>query len=241
MIGTYLNAAAIILFGIVALASGQFSPRLQGALKGLLGVMTVFVGLRLTVTSLGGSLGQVFKQFVIIMASLVAGNLLGRLLHLQEASNRVGQYARNQIEQAAAAGSRPKFGNGFTTASLLFCLTPLAVLGALQDGLGNKWQTLAIKAVMDGLATMAFVSTFGASVLWSALPVLAFQGTLTLGGQYLGGILPNALLVDSINATGGFLVFAVSLVIFEFRKVRLADMLPSLIVAPLLTWLWLVR
>ena len=241
MIGTYLNAAAIVLCGAVALGKGQFSPRVQGALKGLLGVLTVFVGLRLTVTSLGGSFAQVVKQFAIILVSLIAGNLLGRLLRLQEASNRLGQYARSQIEKATTAGSRPPFSNGFITASLLFCLTPLAVLGALQDGLGNKWQTLAIKAVMDGLATMAFVSTFGASVLWSALPVLAFQGTLTLAGQYLSGILPNALLIQSINATGGFLVFAVSLVIFEFRKVRLADMLPSLIVAPLLTWLCLIR
>jgi len=240
MIGTFLNAAAIILFGAVALAKYQLSARAQTTLKGLLGVFTVFVGLRLTVTSIGGSLGQVVRQFAIVLISLMAGNLLGRWLHLQEGSNRLGQYAREQIERASAQPSR-RFTNGFITASLLFCLTPLALLGALQDGLANRWQTLAIKAVMDGLATMAFVSTFGQSVLWSALPVLAFQGTISLGGKYLAGALPNSLLIDSINATGGMLVFSVSLVIFEFRKVRLADMLPSLVVAPLLTWLWLVR
>ena len=240
MSGTFLNVAAILLCGAVALTNRQLSPKVQTAIKGLLGVFTVFVGMKITVTSMGGSFAHILKQFVIVMISLVVGNLIGRSLHLQDGSNRLGHYAKNQIEKASA-GQRPKFSSGFNTASLLFCLTPLALLGALHDGLGSNWQTLAIKSVMDGLATMAFVTTFGSSVVWSALPVLAFQGTLSLGARYLAGVLPNPLLADSINATGGMLLFTVALVIFEFRKVRLADMLPSLIVAPLITWFWLVR
>jgi uncharacterized protein len=240
MSGTFLNVAAILLCGAVALTNRQPSPKVQTAVKGLLGVFTVFVGMKITVTSMGGSFANILKQFVIVMISLVVGNLIGRSLHLQDGSNRLGHYAKNQIEKASG-GQRPKFSNGFNTASLLFCLTPLALVGALHDGLGSNWQTLAIKSIMDGLATMGFVTTFGSSVVWSALPVLAFQGTLSLGARYLAGVLPNPLLADSINATGGMLLFTVALVIFEFRKVRLADMLPSLIVAPLITWFWLVR
>jgi uncharacterized protein len=240
MSGTFLNTAAILLCGAVALTNRQLSPKVQTAIKGLLGVFTVFVALKLTVTSMGGSFVNIVKQFVIVLISLVVGNLIGRSLRLQEGSNRLGQYAKDQIEKASTGQPR-KFTHGFITTSLLFCLTPLALLGALHDGLGGNWQTLAIKAVMDGLATMAFVSVFGTGVVWSALPVLAFQGTLSLGARYLAAALPNPLLADSINATGGMLLFSVALVIFEFRKVRLADMLPSLIVAPLITWFWLVR
>ena len=237
--GTLLNAAAIIVCGAVALGGRQFSPQVQTAIKGLLGVFTVFVGLRLTLTSLSGSLRHVVQQLAIVLISLMAGDLLGRMLHLQDSSNRLGKFAREQIEKASSGGPR-QFSAGFITASLLFCITPLALLGALQDGLADKWQTLAVKAVMDALATMAFVGTFGSSVLFSALPVLAFQGTVSLGAKSLAGVLPP-LVIDSINATGGLLVSSVSLIIFEFRRVRLADMLPSLIIAPLLTWLWFVR
>ena len=237
--GTLLNAAAIILCGLFALAGKQFSPQIQNVIKGLLGAFTVYVGLRLTLTSLSGSIGHVLQQLVIVMISLVAGDLVGRMLRLQQSSNRLGQFAREQIEKAATGAAR-RFSVGFNTASLLFCITPLALLGALQDGFGDKWQTLAVKAVMDGLATMAFVSTFGSGVIFSALPVLAFQGTVSLGAKTLAGVLPP-LIIDSINATGGLLVSSVSLIIFEFRKVRLADMLPSLLIAPLLTWFWLLR
>lgn len=118
-------------------------------------------------------------------------------------------------------------------------MAPLGVLGALQDGLNGHWQALGIKSVMDGLATMALVSTFGWGVILSALPVLAYQGTLTLAARLLAPILQqNPLLLDSIQATGGLLVFCVALIILELKRIELADYLPSLVYAPLLAWLW---
>src|SRR5262249_31214939 len=124
------------------------------------------------------------------------------------------------------------------TCSLLFCVGPMAILGALQDGLDGKYQTLAVKALMDGLATMAFVTTFGWGAMLSVVPVVAYQGTITLGARLLAPFLERQALLDSVNATGGMLVFCIALVILEIKKVELADYLPSLLVAPLLAWAW---
>jgi hypothetical protein len=121
---------------------------------------------------------------------------------------------------------------------VLFCAAPLAILGSVQDGLSGYCYPLAVKAVMDGLATMGFVLLFRWGVLFAALPVLAFQGTITLlCAQLLKPFLEAHRLVDSVNAAGGLLVFCVALVILELKKIELADYLPSLAFAPLLTWL----
>src|SRR5437899_250136 len=185
MIGTLVNTTVILLCGAIALSTArQPSAKFQNAVKGLIGVAMVFFGLRLTVTSMGGGWPHIAKQFLILLLSLIVGRMLGQLLHLQKLSNRLGQYARRKMEEAAPS-HKPKFTDGFITASLLFCLAPLAFLGAIQDGLSGKWQVLAIKAVMDGLTTVAFVSTFGWSAIAAALPVLAFQGTITLATKFL--------------------------------------------------------
>jgi len=238
MIGTLVNTAVILLCGAIALSTArQPSAKFQNAVKGLLGVATVFFGLRLTVTSMGGGWPHIAKQFLILLLSLILGRMLGQLLRLQKLSNRLGQYARRKMEEAAP-GTKPKFTDGFITASLLFCLAPLAFLGAIQDGLTGKWHVLAIKAIMDGLTTIAFASTFGWSVIAAALPVLAFQGTISLAAKYIGSQWLNPGLIDAINATGGLLVFSVALVILELKKIPLTDYLPSLLIAPLIAWLW---
>ena len=114
----------------------------------------------------------------------------------------------------------------------------MAILGSLDDGLTGNFKTLAVKSVMDGLATMAFVKTFGIGPMFTAIPVLAYQGTITIGARALQPVLENAALLDSINATGGLLILCISLVILDIQKVPLADYLPSLAVAPALTWLF---
>jgi len=238
MIGTVLDVAAIAICGAVTLlAKRQPSAALQNTVKGLLGVATVFVGLRLTVINMGGGLAHIGKQLLIILLSLGVGRLTGRLLRLQKYSNRLGQYAKQKFEEATAS-NRPRFNDGFLTASLLFCLAPLAILGAVEDGLANAWYVLLVKAVMDGMTTVAFVSIFGASVVAAALPVLAFQGTITLLAKEVVAYLPDPGLISSINAVAGMLIFCVGVVIFGWRKIELTDYLPSLLVAPLMIWIW---
>ena len=238
MIGTILNAAGILIGGIVGLTvTKQMTPATQSAMKGLLGVLTVYVGLKLTWTGLGGGFWLVMKQLTIVVLALTLGRITGRLLRLQDGTNRLGQYAKEKFTQVAQ-GTTHRFSEGFVTCTLLYCVGPMAILGSIQDGLEGRWETLGVKAIMDGLATMAFVATFGWGAILSVVPVVAYQGTITLAAKFLAPVLQERALMDSMNATGGLLVFCIALVILELKKVELANYLPSLAFAPLLTWAW---
>jgi uncharacterized membrane protein YqgA involved in biofilm formation len=238
LFGTLLNAAGILLGGILGLAlRRQFKPNTQILLKNILGLLVIWVGLSTTWKSLGGGVLGVAKQMTIVVLALILGRLTGRLLHLQKGLNRLGEYAKERFSKASA-GAPQKWSEGFITCTVLFCVGPMAILGSIQDGLDGKWQTLGIKAAMDGLATMAFVGSFGWGAILSVVPVVAYQGTLTLAAKLLAPQLQNPALLDSINATGGLLVFCIALIIFEIKRIELADYLPSLAWAPFLTWVW---
>jgi uncharacterized membrane protein YqgA involved in biofilm formation len=204
----------------------------------MLGVFTVFYGLRLTWLSINGSFLQVLGQIGVMILALMLGRLLGKLLRLQQFSNYLGRLARDRITEASTDEPN-RFANGFATCTMLFCAAPLAFLGAVQDGLSSYFFPLAVKGVMEGLAIYGFVSIFGWGVTLSALPVLALQGTISLVcAHLLKPFLEAHALIDPINAVGGMLVFSVALVILGLKKVELADYLPSLVAAPVLAALF---
>jgi len=237
MIGTILNAAGIVAGGALGLARRKpLSASMESRFRIGLGVFTVFYGLSLTWKSLHGTFGQLIKQVLIILAALILGRITGRLMRLQAMSNQLGRTARERI--AAAKPDDPhRAGLGFRTCSVLFCAAPLGILGAVQDGLSEYWYPLAVKAVMDGLATMGFISIFGWGAMLAAVPVLAVQGSITLVcSGIVGPFLVAHGLTDSVNATGGMLVFCVALIILDLKTLQLSDYLPSLAFAPLLTW-----
>ena len=241
MIGTIINGAAILAGGALGLAVGkELSHQTQTRIKIGLGVFIVYVGLSTTWKAVNGSFGQILGQLGLIMLALVLGNVIGKLLRLQKRLNELAQFAKTRWENSPAAAdgaSRQSVSDGFLTCTLLFCVGPMAILGALQDGSTGNYKILAIKSVMDGLATMAFSKTFGWGVMLSAIPVVAYQGSWTLAARLLAvsDFYPPAL--DAMNATGGLLICTISLVVLELKKVPLADYLPSLAVAPLLAWL----
>jgi uncharacterized protein len=238
VLGTILNIGAIVAGGIAGLVlKKQPSAATQNFFKVALGLLTACFGLLLTWSSVNNSQGHVLKQVGIILLSLVLGNITGRLLHLQSASNRIGQFTRTRMA-TAAPGNPQRFSNGFMVCALLYCAAPLGILGAIHNGLlPYYFYPLAIKAVMDGLATISFAAMFGWGVILSAVPVLVFQGTITVVcARSLAPFLAARGLADSVNATGGLLIFCVAILIFEVRKVHVTDYLPSLVFAPVLTW-----
>ena len=240
-VGTILNAIGIIVGGMLGLLlSRQMTPATQLALKGGLGILVIYVGLSTTWASLGGGFGSVIKQLFIVILALTFGRITGRLLRIQKALNRLGRYAKERFTNAATDQSN-RWSEGFVTCTILYCVGPMAILGSIQDGLDGRWQTLGVKALIDGLATMAFVGTFGWGAIAAVVPVVAYQGTITFAAKTLAPFFhdpANAALLNSINATGGLLVFCIALVILELKKFEIADYLPSLAWAPLITWLW---
>lgn len=239
MTGAIVNAAGIILGGICALIARKPIPALyQSALKIVLGVYAIWLGLKLTWTSINGSFAQAAKELCIVLLAMTLGKIVGKLLRLQKFSNSIGKYASSVL---AAPGADKRFSDGFTMATALFCAGPLAVLASVQEGLTGFSPVFLVKAATDGLATYAFCATFGWGIMVSAIPVLAFEAALIRGTQLLEPILRQRPwpLVDAVNAVDGLLIFCVAMIILELKKIQVADYYPSLLFAPLLAlWLW---
>ena len=202
-----------------------------------LGAFTLYAGFHLIWSGLGGGALSMFKQIGIVMIALILGNLIGQTLRVQKSLNRLGSYAKERLSNAAQNPSS-KFNDGLLVSSMLFCVTPLALLGPISDGLNADYKILLVKSVMDGLAALSFVAFFGWSVLLSAMPVLALQGSFSLAAKLGEPYLSQHGVVDSITVTTGFLTFTVVLIVFGVQQVKLGDYLPSLIVAPFLAALW---
>jgi uncharacterized membrane protein YqgA involved in biofilm formation len=239
MNGAMINALGIVLGGAWGLAVRKpVSPSWQMVLKFVFGVYLTWFGLKLTWFSINGGFRQCFAMLGIVLLAMSLGKLIGQLLRLQKFSNSVGRHA----SQTLAAPSPRRFNDGFLMATGLFCVGPLAILASVQEGLNGFSPIFIVKAAMDGLATCAFCQSFGWGAALSAIPVLAFENALICGARILTPHLHQhaAVLVDSINATNGLLIFCVALIVLELKRIHVADYFPSLAIAPLLTW-WLWR
>jgi uncharacterized protein len=236
MTGAFLNALGILLGALFGLAQrAPLSVRTQDFFRRALGAATVFFGLRLVWLHVHGTWPACAKQLFIALLAVTLGNWTGKLLRLQKISNRLGRHASRMIS-AAPTGAARKAGHGFFACVILFCAAPLGLLGAVTGGLSGDFYLLAVKAVMDGLAMAGFMKIFGWPSALSAFPVYAFLGALTLACQFYAKPLLEAHgLADAVNVASGLVACAVALVIFEIRRVELANYLPALAVAPLLT------
>lgn len=235
MTGALINAVGIVAgAGLGLLVKKPLPPYYQQALKVGLGAFTVFFGLKITYTSLHGSVGQVFKQFGVVLLAMVIGKLIGKLLRLQKGSNFLGHFASQKIANVATCSD--KFNEGFLVCTALFCAAPLTMLASVHEGLADFSPLFLVKALMDGAAAMAFTLMYGPGVLLSAIPVLALQSAIIRGVALAGPSLRNQPwpLDDAILATSGMLIFCVALVILQLKRIEIADYLPSLVCAPLL-------
>jgi len=235
MLGTLLNAGAIVLGAILGLATKSEIPvGRQQQIKVLLGVACVWFGFRLLWIGLAtGTAKFFFYQLLIVLVAMIVGHAVGKLCGIQRMMNRIGQSAKVKLERAAAQPKKAA-GDGVIAAALLFCAAPLGIVGALEDGLQRYFAPLAIKAVMDGLAAFSFARMFGWTALVAAVPVAAFLSGLTLLGDRIEPWLAAQGLLGVVHASGGLIMTYVTLVIFEVKKVEIANYLPALVVAPAL-------
>ncbi|HOO58344.1 MAG TPA: DUF554 domain-containing protein, partial [Anaerolineaceae bacterium] len=172
-------------------------------------------------------------NILIPLASLVLGTILGEWLKIEDGLEHLGQTLQakvNRSDQALSANAK-RFVDGFVTASLLFCIGPMAILGSIQDGISGDFQMLAVKAVLDGLAAMAFASTLGVGVLFSAAIVLIYQGAISLLAQWIGQGFSTAV-VNEMSAVGGVILAGIAISnLLEIKKIRTGSFLPALFIA----------
>ena len=170
---------------------------------------------------------------LIVLGSLLLGGIVGSILHLEQRIEGLGGWLQRRLTRGEGGEGRERFIEGFVISSLVFCIGPLTILGSINEGLGNGADQLLLKSTLDAFASLAFAASFGIGVMASAVSIALIQGSLTIFGALLGSFLPDAHLV-ALTATGGLILVGVALRLLDLKVFAVADLLPALLVAPLL-------
>jgi uncharacterized protein len=239
MIGTIINVAAILVGGSLGLLfGGRLPERLKTTVIAGMGLFTAMTGIKMFLET---------QNSLIVLGSLVIGVLMGEWWKIEDGLQRLGEILEKRFNRSNGESGKSalsgnlapseKFIRGFMTSSLLFCIGPIAILGSIQAGLTGDTSLLVIKSVLDGFAAMAFASTLGVGVLFSAAMILLYQGSITLLAAQLNAIASEAMMAE-LTATGGVLLLGIAISsLLEIKKIRVGNFLPALIIAPLIVWI----
>ena len=223
MTGTFVNVGAILLGTLVGTLIGH---RLPSGLQ-----ERVMAGLGLVTTVLGVDLALSWRDTnaLYVMGGLLLGAVAGELLQIERRLDDLG----DRLQRRFASGDGSTISEAFVTSSLLYCIGPLAVVGAIQDGLTGDWSALATKSLLDGFASVAFAAALGWGVALSAVAVLVVQGTFSLGAGVFDDLLQGEVLAALIS-TGGVLLIGIGLKLLAIRDLKVGNFLPALVFAPLI-------
>ncbi|MBM4465682.1 MAG: DUF554 domain-containing protein [Chloroflexi bacterium] len=228
MTGTIINVATVIAGGTLGTLLGEKLPsRIRHIVMQGVGLVTLAVGMSMAITT---------RNFLLVLISIIIGGMLGEWWGLEERLDTAGKWLEAKASRFPLL-ARGEFTKGFVTASLVFCVGPMTILGSIQDGLAGDYTLLAIKSVLDGFSALAFAASMGMGVTFSAVTVLVYQGALTLGASLFQNVLTDTI-VTEMTATGGVMILGIGLLLLEIKRVRVANFLPALAIAPLLVALW---
>lgn len=219
-VGTLVNVIAIVLGAALGvLLGGRLPGRIRDTIMDCLGLLTLVLGISIAIGT---------ESFFIVLGAVLLGALTGELLAIERRLEGLGDWFQRRL-----AVQQATFSEGFVTASLLFCIGPMAILGSIQDGLSHDPEILMLKAVLDGFAALAFAITLGWGVGLSALSVGVYQGVLTLLAGGAERVMTDAMITE-MTATGGVLILAIGMRMIDLRRIRVGNLLPALVFAPLL-------
>lgn len=228
-LGTAINTVTVLAGGSVGYFVGHRIPEnIRTIVVQVIGLATLFMG----IDYLSGTHNLVFP-----LVGTVIGAILGELARIDERLEALGEWLRRRFARGESEHGR--FVQGFVTATLLFCIGPMTILGAIEDASGNTPQLYIIKGTLDGFMSIIFAATYGVGAIFSALSVFVVQGLLTLGGTGLDALLTERMR-DEMFAAGGFAVLAIGFGLLDIKKIRLGSLLPGLVVTPVLVALFAV-
>lgn len=228
MTGTLINVAAVLIGGVVGSLLGDRLPgRIRSIVLQGVGLVTLVVGMSMAITT---------GNIILVLVSICLGGILGEWWRLEDRLDGAGRWLEVRAARVPFL-ARGDFTRGFVTASLVFCVGPMTILGSIQDGLSGDYTLLAIKSVLDGFAGLAFAASMGMGVTFSAVTVLLYQGALTLAASPFQSILSDSMITE-MSATGGVIILGIGLMLLDVKRVRVGNFLPALFIAPLVTAAW---
>lgn len=221
MLGTIINVGTILAGSLIGVSIGsRFPEKIRTTVLHGLGLVTALVGLQMALET---------KNILIVLGAILGGGILGEVLKINDALERLGELLQSRLSKSRNG----TFGEGFVTASLVFCVGPMAILGSIQDGLVGDFRILSVKAVLDGFASIAFSASLGWGVAFSAASILLYQGGITLFAGLFSQLLSDPMITE-MTATGGVIIAGLSLKLLGLAEIRIASFLPALAIAPLL-------
>lgn len=229
--GTIVNGLAIVVASLIGLLVRNIPEQMKTTIMQALALAVVVLGIGMTLKS---------EQFLIVIGSLVLGGIIGEKMDLEGGLNRLGGW----IETKVGSKENGSVAKGFVTATLIYVVGAMAILGALDSGLRGDHSVLFTKSMLDGFSAIIFTSTLGIGVIFSAIPVVLYQGGIALLATQINQFVPEVLMntfITEMTATGGVMIVAIGLNILGIIHIRVANLLPSiLVVAVMVLVLYLI-
>ncbi|MFD1019418.1 DUF554 domain-containing protein [Thalassobacillus hwangdonensis] len=228
LFGTIINGVLIILGSLLGLFFTKIPERFKETIMNGVGISVILIGLQM---------GFKTENVVIVLLSLLSGAIIGEWARLEEKLEGLGGWLQSKF---AAPGSESTIAQGFITASLIFVIGALSVIGALDSGLRNDHEILITKGIIDGFVSLVLTTTLGFGVVLSVVPVVLYQGTIALSATLITEWIPQALLdtfITEMTATGGLMIVAIGLNLLNITKIRVANLLPGLLTVGLIVYL----
>jgi len=222
--GTLVNTATVIVGSSVGLLIGaRFSEKINTVVMHALGLSTLLIGFKMAFKT---------DNILLVIGSLAVGGIIGEFIKLEEGLESLGEFIKRKVKSKSS-----NFVLGFVTSSLVFCIGPMTIVGSIQDGVSGDASVLYAKSLLDGFASVVFASSLGIGVIFSALTVLIFQGSLTLLGGELSFLLKPEVL-NELVATGGLIIVGIGIYLLGIKKIKVGNFLPALVVAVVLALLF---
>jgi uncharacterized protein len=233
-VGTLVNVATVLVgTAIGAVAGTRLPERLRLTVMAALGLLTLGLGFRESLAT---------DEFPLVLGAVLLGAVIGETARIEQGLERFGAFLQRRLAGGSGDGmegaptGRRRFSEGFVLASLVFCVGPLTIVGSIQDGLGDP-ELLLVKAGLDGFASIAFAAVYGWGVGLAALTVFVVQGGIALLGSTLAGVLTDPML-DALGTAGGIILLGIALRLLDLKQVRVANLLPAIVLAPLFVGIW---
>ena len=222
MIGTIVNVVAIFLGCFVGfILKSRFPEKIEKIIMQALGLASLLIGMQMAIKT---------NNILLVIFSLVIGGVIGETIGIEEGLERFGERIKRKFK---SNNTSERFVEGFLTASLLYCVGSMAIMGAIKEGLSGNPDILYAKSLLDGVTSIAFTAAMGIGVLFSAIPVFLYQGGITLLARFIKDFLSPEI-INEMTAVGGILILGIGFGLLEIKKIKVGNLLPAILVAALL-------
>jgi uncharacterized membrane protein YqgA involved in biofilm formation len=222
--GTLINVAAVIIGSLIGLLINRKLPaKIITIIFQVLGLFTLVLGISMSLKT---------EHYLVVIGSLVIGAVIGEFIDLDKYMKRWSEKLKQKLRMG-----NDKFSDGMITAFLLYCMGAMTIMGAIEEGVEGSYDILLMKSLMDGVSSIALASGMGIGVMFSSIPLLLYQGGLTLFSSFIGERLTDVI-VNDLSATGGILLIGLGINILEIKQLKILNMIPALVVVVILSYIF---